>query len=330
MRTTTPSWQANWFESISACLLCGSAELVPCIDGVEDWFFRAVPGCFKYDRCKNCSSLLLRERPKPENLGMAYAGYYTHSSAGVYQPATGNGTFLLEAYKRYRFERSRSIIDRLIGALYSCFPKRVLRLNLTYRFIPKRKVRVLDYGCGSGDYLRFAQDLGHDVFGIDFDPSAVAAARAQGIPAAVPAEVPLSRLEHGFHHVVANHVIEHVSDPVALLRSFHDWLVPGGTAYLEFPNGQAEGLRQYGKYWRGLEAPRHFSVPSADGIRLAARRAGFHRIEMLGQPANDGIRSSMWSQSEVAWKEDHKRRSNCSLHGDAGGNEFVSVLLHKG
>lgn len=322
-------WPADWFEEVDCCLLCESADFGPGVTGVQDWFFQAVPGLFQLDRCSDCQSLVLRKRPKPTHLGEAYVGYYTHASSGMPTPSEIASPRLMQAYRRYRFEGSTSISDRLIAAVYACFPERSLRVNLRHRFLPRRPSRVLDFGCGSGDFLRLAKNLGHDVFGLDFDPDAVAAAQSQGVAASVLGDATPAELDSRFDHIVANHVLEHVADPVALLRDFNRWLAPGGTIFVEFPNGEAEGLRRYGRYWRGLEAPRHFSVPSAKGISLAARRAGFSRVEILGQPAEQGIRDAIWSQSEVARADDPSADRTEKFDGHEGETEFLSVLIRK-
>lgn len=329
MATMAQIWPEDWFESVDRCLMCDNQDLVSCVESAQDWFFHAVPGVFRLDRCNGCNSLVLRERPVADHLAKAYVGYYTHGSAGAYMAFDRKGPRMFEAYKRYRFEQSSSLADRLIAAIYERLPGRALRLELRYRFLPRKRSDILDYGCGSGDFLSFAQKLGHKVFGLDFDPDAVSAAQAQGVPAATLGAVDQASLIARFDHIVVNHVLEHVPDPVGMMKEFHAWLKPSGTVYMEFPHGQSEGLRRYGPYWRGLEVPRHFSVPSQAGITAAARRAGFERVEVLRQPANEAIRSSIWEQSAKAMQGDGAK-AGC-VEGDfpRGGSEFLSVLLRK-
>ncbi|MBV9922816.1 MAG: class I SAM-dependent methyltransferase, partial [Pseudonocardia sp.] len=80
-------------------------------------------------------------------------------------------------------------------------------------------VALLDLGCGTGEFARYATDRGATVTGVDLDRHAVAAAAAR---------VPEARFLVGdaadpppgpFDGVVAVQLLEHVVNPVAVLRA---------------------------------------------------------------------------------------------------------------
>jgi len=60
--------------------------------------------------------------------------------------------------------------------------------------------RILDAGCGSGRNLRYFIGRGFDVYGIDEDPSAVAATRK--LAASVAPALPLDNIRQGALHVL--------------------------------------------------------------------------------------------------------------------------------
>lgn len=97
-----------------------------------------------------------------------------------------------------------------------------------------------------------------------------------------------------FDHITLAHVLEHVPDPLGLLAEFFAWLKPGGTLFIEVPNADATGLAIFGRYWRGLEAPRHFTLPTQAALTGALIRAGF---AIARQDVDPFVRGWMWEKS---------------------------------
>lgn len=91
-----------------------------------------------------------------------------------------------------------------------------------------RPLRVLDYGCGRGTYLRQLQQIGHDPVGCDFNPDYVEEARAAGFEAYGPED--LLGGGHRFEVIYLSHLIEHLSpaELVVLVPRLCAMLAPGG------------------------------------------------------------------------------------------------------
>ncbi len=70
------------------------------------------------------------------------------------------------------------------------------------------------------------------------------------------------------------HVIEHVHDPVDLLRECGRVLRPGGRMMVETPNAESSGHRLFGIAWHGLDAPRHLYLFSPTSLLVCAQKAG--------------------------------------------------------
>jgi SAM-dependent methyltransferase len=78
-----------------------------------------------------------------------------------------------------------------------------------------------------------------------------------------------------FDAVYLSHLVEHVHDPVGLLRECRRVLKPGGALVVVTPNTDSRGHRVFGPAWFGLDPPRHLVLLSPGALRAAATSAGF-------------------------------------------------------
>ncbi len=99
-----------------------------------------------------------------------------------------------------------------------------------------RPGRLLDVGCGTGDFLALARARGWEVSGTELSPYAARVAAARGLTV-VPGEVWETRLPPDrFDVATCWHVIEHVADPRRVLEEIRRVLRPGGWLVLATPN----------------------------------------------------------------------------------------------
>jgi 2-polyprenyl-3-methyl-5-hydroxy-6-metoxy-1,4-benzoquinol methylase len=143
-------------------------------------------------------------------------------------------------------------------------------MNLT----PSMGGKLLDVGCGNGEFMVRMRDLGWSVRGVDPDPAAAKQGRSQGLQIFVGtvSDVPDSTR---YDVITLNHVIEHVSDPIGLLRECRRRLRPGtGTLVITTPNIKSLGHWWFKRYWRGLEVPRHLFLFSPAALSDCVIRAG--------------------------------------------------------
>ncbi|ANK12040.1 hypothetical protein A9D12_02825 [Erythrobacter neustonensis] len=183
--------------------------------------------------------------------------------------------------------RAMSIVARLTN-------KNFQGIDRLYRFAPKAPAKVLDYGCGSGAYLLLLRPLGHELQGLEYDPQLIDGLSKHGIPVGNVAQIDEQRWHEEFDHISLAHVLEHVPDPHALLARLFRWLKPGGTLFVELPNGGSRGLDIFGRQWRCLETPRHFVIPSRQAMVDALLTTGFVRPMQYVDPT---IRAVMWRNS---------------------------------
>jgi 2-polyprenyl-3-methyl-5-hydroxy-6-metoxy-1,4-benzoquinol methylase len=283
---------------LGACPVCASSLRSLAYSDARDVVFGVAPGAWQVYSCGDCASFYVDPRPTRRSIGLAYSQYFTHEiddHDSLVHPRTLVQK-LRNDYLRWRFGYDIPGLAPLGRWIVRLMPFRRRRYDrLTREVLPPHPgARLLDVGCGSGAFLAQMREVGWTVVGQDVDEKAAAAARARGI------EVRLGPLanDHGdsFDVITANHVIEHVHDPIELLRTCAELLAPKGRLWLATPNADALGRRLYGKYWAGLDSPRHLVLYSRRSLELALRKAGFQRIAIrpaIGPYGSVGTSSSL-------------------------------------
>jgi len=142
-------------------------------------------------------------------------------------------------------------------------------------------VQLLELGCGHGD---FARDIllahpGISFLGVDGAATGVAIARSK-VPAGVFVQadltVPASLPDQyrGFAtHAVCSEVLEHVDDPVVLLRTARALLAPGCRLVITVPAGPISAFDRHIGHRRHFTAASLEAVLKAAGLELAAMSA---------------------------------------------------------
>ena len=135
---------------------------------------------------------------------------------------------------------------------------------------------------------------------MDTDARAVAAATRRGL------DVELSTIEDAsveagsIDMALCIQTIEHVADPVVLLRAIARVLRPGGRLYLITDSTDSPDFRlARGRHWGGYHFPRHWNLFNRASMRRLAERGGLH-VDHLGtttSPVN-------WTYTVRNWLDD--------------------------
>jgi len=281
-------WSPESLEYLDACPVCGARTGQAVLyRGLRDKVYPSTPGAWDFYRCEACGSGYFNPRPTPETVGRLYEAYYTHahtdapdyaqlSLLGKLRRILGNG------YRNSRFgmqERPASVLGVLVAWL---MPNYRALLDAGGRHLPKQpKGRLLDVGCGNGDFLQFAQRAGWEAIGVEPDPKAVEVAHARGLTVYLGGLETLHTVSEAFDGITLNHVLEHVHDPRATLTHCYRLLKSSGWLWLETPNLDAHGHAHYGENWVGLDIPRHLVVFTDHALLRLLREVGFARVERL-------------------------------------------------
>lgn len=134
---------------------------------------------------------------------------------------------------------------------------------------------VFEIGCGGGGILQVFSDWGSRVVGCDFDERYLAEGRRAGLELERGSAETLS--SHGRADlVILSHVLEHLRDPISILREVPQLLKPTGQLYVEVP-----GVLEIRKAYKTLDSflvnahVWHFSLRTLDYV---LGLAGFERV----------------------------------------------------
>jgi SAM-dependent methyltransferase len=137
-------------------------------------------------------------------------------------------------------------VDYAAAAEHS--PAQIYRRRLTLQLLERREAprRLVDLGCGPGDLLHDASRRwpGAELLGLEMSAQGVQLA-SEKVPTAEFAQadlltdsVPDERFAAWATHAVCSEVLEHVDDPVTLLRNARRYLRPGARLVVTVPGGE--------------------------------------------------------------------------------------------
>lgn len=103
---------------------------------------------------------------------------------------------------------------------------------------------VLDIGGADGKLLRPFMDQGFDCYVIDYDPSTITGVTRLG---STISDLPSTCR---FDVILCNHLLEHIVDPLGLLKALTNHITIGGVLHVEVPD----------EVWGGLPLPREAPI----------------------------------------------------------------------
>lgn len=181
-----------------------------------------------------------------------------HCKLGVTTPPLPDVAFLYEGRESQDFQPGTAGLAHTIK-------DRAFRnqANSLLRQLPERPQRILDFGCGSGQFTRCLGEVAPEaeVIGSDFD--AQPPAELAGKPYRCISDLDVE--QGSFDLVMAMHVLEHDDDALGLLDRIASMARPGGLVVLEVPNIDCLWTAMLGQNWDAWYLPfhrTHFSRPS--------------------------------------------------------------------
>ncbi len=216
MRIDNPGRRINW-EYVS-CNLCGRVDTEIYHRERLQYFDTKLD--FTIVRCRNCGLVYTNPRISQHN-----ATYLADDIPPAQQ---------IEEHARAKAPIFTSVLQHI----------QRLQQNSTTKTSMLQSATLLDIGCGSGHFVAAANKAGYNACGLE--PAGPFADYAQlnlGINV-IKSDVTHAQIEPAsFDIITAWDVIEHVADPLNMLRSCKTWLRPGGIAAFRFPSARWQKIK---------------------------------------------------------------------------------------
>lgn len=250
------------------CLACGSIE-TSFYTRAKDVEYFTSDRQFSYFVCKECGSLSIDPVPI-EQLSIIYPkNYYSFSPQKM-------GLLL----------RVKTFLDQL-------FFKKFLSL------LKRKELKVLDVGGGEGWMLDVVKNTDSRVVHtqvVDIDDRAQALAQAKGHKYFCGRfeEFPV---DQKYDLILMLNLIEHVSNPRAILEKAFQAMSEGGFLLIKTPNIESLDARLFKDLnWGGYHCPRHWVLFSMISLEKLAVSVGFH-VEIKKYTQG----SPFWTWSVLHW-----------------------------
>ncbi|RJR26824.1 class I SAM-dependent methyltransferase [candidate division WWE3 bacterium] len=196
---------------------------------------------FKLDQCSDCGYAQLSKYPSEEEVEKIYKDNYFEEKRG-----------------------SDHINDSK------------MKFEFVEKFIKKDGL-LLDFGCGTGNFLKSAKEAGYNVCGFDVSEYA-----AEYVKTNLNIETKSGKFnedvyaQESIDAVTSFDVIEHLTNFEYMVDCFKTWLKPGGYLFLTTPDIKSWDAVVLKKNWYGFQKyPEHINFFTSKSLRILLESQGF-------------------------------------------------------
>jgi 2-polyprenyl-3-methyl-5-hydroxy-6-metoxy-1,4-benzoquinol methylase len=185
---------------------------------------------FKITKCNSCNFLFTNPRPNPEQIGLYYKSdqYISHT------------------------DKSNNVINTLykIARIFTLKQKLKLINSLA------EEKSILDFGCGTGDFLSTCADNQWKIHGFEPDNDARKIAEKK-LKISIHNSLDAIQNTADISIVTLWHVLEHVLDLSVTLDVLVNAIGKKGQLIIAVPNHESRDAKIYQEYWAAYDVPRH-------------------------------------------------------------------------
>ncbi len=236
-------------ERLSKCPLCKSARF---LNYSEITDFAVTGEKFILCKCSDCQLLFTNPRPGQTEIGPYYnfPEYFSHEDK-----AKSITQWIYQKVRNYNISKKVDFIEQY-----------------------KKKGKLLDYGCGTGEFLRAAKSKGWKVAGIEPNDKARHQANLK-LKDRIKESIEETDQNTRYDIITLFHVLEHIHDLRKTTKRVLNHLKSSGYILIAVPNHDSWDGKKYGKFWAGWDIPRHLYHFNSNSITAFKDEFGLELIE---------------------------------------------------
>jgi 2-polyprenyl-3-methyl-5-hydroxy-6-metoxy-1,4-benzoquinol methylase len=279
------------------CAVCGVDDCTPIAVG-SDFEYKTTDEEFLAVQCRRCNLVYLNPRPDGASIGLAYPDSY---HAFHFDP--GSFGFV---YKVRQWLESRRVLAWCRG-------------------LPAT-AKILDIGCGDGFHMDLLRRYGSPAWvveGVDSDLRAVDAASRRGVSVRCGQLEELTFEDSSYDLILMIMTIEHVSNPLSIVRRAAQLLRASGRLVIVTDNTGSPDFRIFSnRHWGGYHFPRHLYLFNRNNLAALCAKAG-----LVAKSIQTAISPVNWTYSMRNWIQDWRGfnwlRNRFSLQSPVGLAAFT-------
>jgi 2-polyprenyl-3-methyl-5-hydroxy-6-metoxy-1,4-benzoquinol methylase len=264
-------------EKLVSCPVCGKSNFTPFLLG-SDFFLTKEE--YTIVICNSCGMKFVNPRPEASEISKYYESpdYISHDTGKK------NGfNFLYRLVRNFLIKKKYKLVKE-----------------------HSRGKKLLDIGCGTGEFIFFCKKNGFDVTGIEPDKNPRFFAQTK-YKLDIHEEAYLDNLFHPeFDVITLWHVLEHVHLLHERMNKIVEIMKPDGTLIIAVPNSDSWDARYYGKFWAAYDLPRHLYHFSRGTMQLLVQNHAL-KIDKIIPMKLDAFYISLLSEKYAKGKQNYFR-----------------------
>ena len=231
-------------ENILLCGICKGSAIKKHIEGKDH---NATEEIFSVVECEDCGYRFTSPRPKEKFIGKYYKSknYISHNST-----KKGLINKIYHIVRKYQFYKKNQLIEK---------------------HSKTDGKKILDIGCGTGDFLNYMQFKKWEIDGIEKDEGARKIASGKN-NISINCDIADLKEKNKYDVITMWHVLEHIYDTQTYIEKICEIVKKEGIIVIAVPNSNSYDATKYKENWVAYDLPIHVSHFRKNDIQNIANK----------------------------------------------------------